>query len=310
MSDTSADAMTVILNPLPIENQQFLDTLISDFLQDLDAARRSPHTIKNYRSDLGRFRKFMVEEGRSLDIALIRSYLATLQSLAPATRARHHSALKSFFKWCYRHDLIAVNPMEKFDPPKVSQGLPRPIPQKNQERLMRVIRRSGHRERLLFTLIAETGLRIDEALGIYVEDIRLDPGREGVRFRGKGDYEREVPLPFEFESLKLLRGYIRNEGLTAGPLFRTGKHNDRRMTYGAALYQWGKICKEAGVECEIHQLRHTAATTLLNNGVGIGTVRRLLGHRNLQTTQRYAELADETVRQELEIFARKQRKSI
>ena len=114
---------------------------------------------------------------------------------------------------------------------------------------------------------------------------------------------------FHHPSLKLLRGYIRNEDLAAGPLFRTGKHNDRRMTYGTALYQWQKLCKEAGEECEIHQLRHTAATRLLNNGVGIGTVRRLLGHRNLQTTQRYAELADETVRQELEIFARKRRRS-
>jgi integrase/recombinase XerD len=290
---------------LPVEAEDQLKTLVDDFLRDLDAARKSPHTIKNYRSDLGRFRKFVATEQRSLDIPLIRTYLATLQDLAPATRARHHSALKSFFEWCYRHDLIAVNPMGKFDAPKVSQGLPRPIPKKSQERLMRVIRAAKPRERLLFTLVAETGLRIDEALGIYVEDVRLDAGQEGIRFRGKGDFEREVPLPFEFECLKLLRGYIRNEDLVAGPLFRTGKDCDRRMTYGTALYQWQKLCKEAGVECEIHQLRHTVATTLLNRGVGIGTVRRLLGHKNLQTTQRYAELADETVRQELEAFARR-----
>ena len=64
------------------------------------------------------------------------------------------------------------------------------------------------------------------------------------------------------------------------------------------------------MDCEIHQLRHIAATRLLNAGVGIGTVRRLLGHRNLQTTQRYAELADETVRQELETYARKRRKPV
>lgn len=201
--------------------------------------------------------------------------------------------MKSFFDWCYRHDLIAANPMGKFDAPKVSPGLPRPISKKEQERLVRVIRKAEPRERLLFTLVAETGLRIDEALGIYVEDIRLDAGQEGIRFRGKGGSEREVPLPFEFECLKLLRVYLRTEGLAAGPLFRTGKQNERRMTYGSALYQWRKIRNEAGIECEIHQLRHTAATTLLNSGVGIGTVRRLLGHRNLQTTQRYAELADE-----------------
>ncbi len=306
----SDDAPITRETMLPAETREPLKALIADFLQDLDASRKSPHTIKNYRSDLGRFHRFLVEKGRPVDIPLIRDDLASWKILAPATRARHQSALRSFFEWCYRHDLIPANPMGKFDAPKVSPGLPRPIPKKDLDRLTRVIRKAKPRERLLFTLIGETGLRIDEALGIYVEDVWLDPGQEGIRFQGKGDYEREVPLPFEFESLKLLRAYLRNEGLTAGPLFRTGKHEDRRMTYNAALYQWGKICKEASVDCEIHQLRHTAATRLLKAGVGIGTVRRLLGHRNLQTTQRYAEIADETVRQELEVYARKRRRSV
>ena len=55
---------------------------------------------------------------------------------------------------------------------------------------MQAIRKSKPRERLLFTLLAETGIRIDEALGIYVEDIVLSAGQEGIRFRGKGEYER------------------------------------------------------------------------------------------------------------------------
>ena len=68
----------------------------------------------------------------------------------------------------------------------------------------------------------------------------------------------------------------------------------------------GQSCVgQAGVKCGIHQLRHTAATELVNSGVGVGTVRQLLGHRNLQTTQRYAELSGQTVRQELDAFARK-----
>ena len=103
----------------------------------------------------------------------------------------------------------------------------------------------------------------------------------------------------------MLRAYLRNEDLTAGPLFRTGKYKDQRMSYGTALYQWTKLCGQAGVKCGIHQLRHTAATELVNSGVGVGTVRQLLGHRNLQTTQRYAELSGQTVRQELDAFARK-----
>ena len=102
-----------------------------------------------------------------------------------------------------------------------------------------------------------------------------------------------------------MQAYLRTEDLTAGPLFRTGKYKDQRMSYGTALYQWTKLCDQAEVKCQIHQLRHTAATELVNSGVGVGTVRQLLGHRNLQTTQCYANLSTETVRHDLDAFARR-----
>jgi len=287
---------------------QELLNLVRDFLRDAESAGRSRHTVKNYRSDLLRFCRFVEKQGQALSPALLRAYLASFDGKAVTTRARHFAALRSFFDWCYRHDLAPANPMDRFDPPKTPVGLPRPIPQVDYDRLMRAIGRAEPRERVLFTLVAETGVRIDEALSLYVEDVTLSPGQEGIRIRGKGGVQRDVPLPFEFKCLNLLKRYLREEGLTAGPVFRTGKGGNRRMTYGAALYQWGRICKKAGVECEIHQLRHSAATQMLNEGVGVGTVRRLLGHKNLQTTQRYAALEDATVRKELEGWARRKRR--
>ena len=127
MADLAVETVKTVL---PAQADDQLKPLIDDFLMDLEISRRSRHTIKNYRSDLGRFQKFIIEQGRPLDIVLIRSYLGTLQNVAPATRARHHSALKTFFEWCYRQDLIPANPMGKFRPPKVSPGLPRPIHRK------------------------------------------------------------------------------------------------------------------------------------------------------------------------------------
>ena len=285
--------------------------LVRDFLRDSESAGRSRHTVRNYRSDLLRFCRFVqdrdeVDTTRTVD--LLRAYLSTLDGRKATTRARHFAALRSFFNWCYRHDLVPANPMAKFDPPKTPVALPRPIPNTDHERLMRIIGQAEPRERLLFTLVAETGLRIEEALSIYVEDLTLSPGQDGIRIRGKGGLQRDIPLPFEFKCLNLLKRYLREEGLTAGPVFRTGKENARRMTYGAALYQWGLICREAGVHYEIHQLRHSTATQMLNDGVGIGTVRRLLGHKNLQTTQRYAALEDATVRKELEGWARRRKR--
>ncbi len=74
---------------------------------------------------------------------------------------------------------------------------------------------------------------------------------------------------------------MRNKASDRGALFWTGKYKDQRMTYRTAIYQWDKLCDQAEVKCAIHQLRHTAATELVNSGVSVGTVRRLLGHRNL-----------------------------
>ena len=305
MADLAVETVDTVL---PAQADDQLKSLIDDFLMDLEISRRSQHTIKNYRSDLGRFQKFIVEQGRPLDIVLIRSYLGSLQNVAPATRARHHSALKTFFEWCYRQDSDPRQPHGQVPPAK---SYTRAAAADPQERPGTVdagdseVKTAG--TSCSSPCWSKPGLRINEALGIYVEDIVLSAGQEGIRFRGKGEYEREIPLPFEFESLKLLRAYLRNEDLTAGPLFRTGKYKDQRMSYQHRVHSInGQSCvNRAEVKCQIHQLRHTAATELVNSGVGVGTVRQLLGHRNLQTTQRYAELSGQTVRHELDAFARR-----
>jgi site-specific recombinase XerD len=80
------------------------------------------------------------------------------------------------------------------------------------------------------------------------------------------------------------------------------------MGYRAAAYRWQQLLKEAGLEeagYTIHQTRHTVATDLVNDGVSVTAVRRLLGHKNLQTTQRYAEMSDTATRRELEEHARR-----
>jgi len=66
---------------------------------------------------------------------------------------------------------------------------------------------------------------------------------------------------------------MRSKSLDRGTTLQDGKIKDQRMSYGTALYQWTKLCEQAGVKCEIHQLRHTTATELVNSGVGVGTVR-------------------------------------
>ena len=94
MADLAVETVDTVL---PAQADDQLKTLIEDFLMDLEISRRSQHTIKNYRSDLGRFQKFIVEQGRPLDIVLIRSYLGSLQNVAPATRCAASFRIEDFF---------------------------------------------------------------------------------------------------------------------------------------------------------------------------------------------------------------------
>jgi len=102
------------------------------------------------------------------------------------------------------------------------------------------------------------------------------------------------------ECLELLRRYMKANKITAGPLFHPyGSAHARPMSYRLALHYWEQLCQRAGVKYEIHQLRHTCATQMLNDGIDIEVICQLLGHRDIQTTSRYTKLDTRTLRKEL-----------
>ena len=81
------------------------------------------------------------------------------------------------------------------------------------------------------------------------------------------------------------------------------------MRYQSVQERWSGYCARAGVRCTLHQLRHTHATELINGGVSLATIRKRLGHKNLQTTLRYAEQSDATADAEVRAWRRKQDRS-
>ncbi len=279
-----------------------LAQLLDDFLTDLENAGRSRHTVVNYRCDLHRLIDFTPGGLHAIDPVHLRRFFLSLSGRAPATRARIQSSVNAFLTWCFRHDLIAANPMQKLERVSVPETLPRPLDERIVRKILDAIPRKNLRDRLLFTLIAETGLRVAEALGIYVEDIRLAPDDEQIVIRGKGGRARTIMLYAAPDSLKLLRRYLRHSGIRSGALFRGDPArggSSRPIHYRTAHKAWSRYCRKAGVKASIHALRHTFATRLLNEGVSLAVVRKLLGHRNMQTTLRYAEVTDATIRREL-----------
>lgn len=289
-----------------------LHDLVERYLRELQTANRSPHTITNYRADLRAFLRYVGDAMpvENLSRQAVQNYLASLDGKAATTRARHQASVKSFLKWCHAQGHIQRDLTASLPTIRVPQPYPRAIDDGSIQRVLDAIPADHLRDRLLFTLVAETGVRIAEALAIYREDINLSPDDEKIAIRGKGNTTRTVMLYAAPQTLLLLRRYLAASRIASGPMFRTQwrkRGSTPAMSYRNAHYAWKNYCEAAGLKVNIHTLRHSYATTLVNNGVRLEVVRKLLGHKSMQTTLRYAEVNDASVKTELRERMREKR---
>ncbi|MDP9379889.1 MAG: tyrosine-type recombinase/integrase [Chloroflexota bacterium] len=270
------------------------DGAVHAFLVDLEHSNRSPHTRRAYASDLASFNRYYTGPLGGITPEVLRGYFSTLAGLSPSTRARKQAALASFLGWAFEQDLIDSNPMGKVSRVKIEPPQPRGIAPKLVEKVLAAIPSKKKRDRLLFRLIYETGMRAGEALQLYVEDLDLSRDDERIRVAGKGGKGRTILLDNP-ALVKQLQAYLKETGYKQGALFRAEKnHRGGALRYHSARELWEGYCNKEGVECTLHQLRHTHATELVNDDVPLETIRRRLGHRNMQTTLRYAEQLDKT----------------
>lgn len=271
------------------------------FLGSLRSRQAPTNTLKAYRSDLACFARCVPAELGAVDVAAIRAFLGTGE-VGPATSRRRHAALRSFYRWLVREELVALNPMERVDAVEVPTRLPRPMAADQPEAVLAAIPTTATRDRALFNLLYETGMRVGEALSIQRSDVDLSADDEKVRVMGKGQRERTVLLVAAPQSVRLLRRHLRLSGITSGSVFRGDPNRggtNLAMDYTTVRRAWQRYCAKAGVEATIHQLRHSRASQLVRDGVPLTTVRKLLGHRSIQTTMLYTEVDDETVKRDL-----------
>jgi len=305
---------------------QPLDALIDAFLEATRHTLR-PNTRRAYRYDLALFaRSLPALDSADLTIDHLRAFLAATADRAPATLARRRAALRSCFAWAYRNDLIPADPTGKLDKITLPQRDPRPLAAAAVEALLAAIPTAHARDRLLFTLLYETGMRVGEALTVQVDDVHLNDMDGGsIRVVGKGDRERIIPLIDAPRSLRLLRPLVKpptTRVTPLGPLFhgavskggRMGEplddttvfyHVERYLT--AARHARPEAFAVESAPITIHRLRHTYATERLRSGVSLAAVRKLMGHQNVQTTLRYAETDLDSVKRELVAARQRQR---
>ena len=266
--------------------------------------RASRHTLRAYGDDAQRFVAFLHEHlgeavnERSLaklSPADIRAFITVRRSQGLGAKGvqRALAAVRSFFRYLARENILENAAARSVRTPRIARGLPRPLSEEDASRAIEVagehdVEWLGARDAALLTLLYGSGLRISEALSLRRGDVPLP---SSLTILGKGNKERVVPL------LDAVRGaideYARHipfSGAKDSPLFlsRRGK----AMSAREAQLVMEKLRGALGLSerATPHALRHSFATHLLANGGDLRSVQELLGHASLSTTQTYTQI--------------------
>jgi site-specific recombinase XerD len=278
--------------------QMKVSTACEEFLKYCRRERQlASHTLTAYDQDLAEFQIYsgdrLVGEITGEQLVEYSQYLVTKRGLAAATAKRRLACIRAVFNRLVRLKAIPANPLASVD---LRVRLPKRLPRclnSGEIKSLLLSARSAHRgARLAALILFTTGIRVSELAAIRLGDVDLEQG--AIRILGKGNRERQVFLP-DPSVIGLLRDYINSHRQKA-------QHDDalllnlRGKPANAACLrgQIKTLAKRAGLLRVItpHMLRHTAATALLEAGVDIRLVQRLLGHQSIATTQIYTHVSD------------------
>lgn len=279
---------------------------IGEFLNYLTYERNaSANTVGAYRDDLESFVSFLCNDYftvpradidfQKVDHVSVRSYLAHLarRRLRRSSIARHLSALRTFFRYLMREQIVESNPARSVATPKREKHLPPVMQPPDVVLLLEQVDTTaplGLRDRAFLELLYASGLRISELVGIDLDDIELRARL--VKVHGKGSKERIVPFGSKAE--EALRGWLAVRQATSEEEALFVNYRGERISARSVRRLFDRYARAAALQAGIspHTLRHSFATHLLNAGADLRGIQELLGHASLSTTQKYTHLSD------------------
>lgn len=272
--------------------------LVEAFIEYLKREKNySKHTLIAYTNDLAEFSQFLKNENSNdlsaVSFAHIRQWLAELNKSGLSSRSinRKLSSLRAFYKFLMKIGVIAVNPTLRQKSLKAAKKISNPFSEEEMERMLEIYPFEpgfeGVRNKLIILMFYATGIRRSELVELKTDDVDMHSGY--LKITGKGNKQRNIPmLPVLKEALQVYLPQREAIGSARVPnLFITKKG---LKMYDVLVY---RIINNyfSGVTSKSkkspHVLRHTFATHLLDRGADLNTIKDLLGHSSLATTQVY-----------------------
>jgi integrase/recombinase XerC len=297
----------------PSEVTEYLDHLAKE--RDV-----SPNTVRAYRRDLDDFSAFLGRyygerpwSWQGVDRLAMRGFLGDLskRGLSKRSMARTLSAVRSFYRYMHRNEIVDANPARAVGAPRLEKYLPGYLDRAQIDLLFQAAEVRAWegkfidvRNLAILELFYSTGMRLSELQGLSRQD--LDMVSQQVKVRGKGRKERIIPIGdhaigalrnYEAKRDELLRGIGPKAGGDRNAVFlgRTGRRIGVRAIQKVVTGLLDQIDEDAGLS--VHSLRHTFATHLLDAGADLRAVQELLGHASISTTQIYTHTSVERLKQ-------------
>ncbi len=274
---------------------------IERYLDSLRQANASPHTLRNYKTDLAQFLDYFSPPGAGppspseIDSLQLREWLGSLyrRGLDPISTRRKLACIRSLFKFLLREGTIATNAAKLVRTPKSPKRVPSVMSAEQTNTLVEGVaadtldRPYPERDLLLFELLYGCGLRISELVGLNLTD--FDMAERWILVRGKGRKERQTP--YGAKAAAALEKYLAVRHSTETALFIN--HQGTRLTDRGArgiVKLYARLLR-GDSSLHPHSLRHAYATHLLADGADLRAIQELLGHARLSTTQKYTQVS-------------------
>jgi site-specific recombinase XerD len=296
-------------DPQPLQKRTLypLPPSAKHFVRYLEATLKK-NTCRGYESSLRNFYQWLEAEGLSLD-ELTRSHITHwIQYLgenkrSASVRAARIVHIRIYFYWLNEQGILSAafnRLIRPTDIPRLPEYLPRPLPPNTDRKLIARLENSSCIYQQGLLLMRRTGIRIGELISLEQNCIRVDPnGNAFLKVPlGKLDNERLVPL--DDKALRVAKK-LQKQGPSGAKTYLLEQDTKKRKTH-YALYAKALVLATNGLETDgritTHRLRHTYATTLLNGGMSLVGLMKLMGHRSYRMTLRYAAVTGETINEE------------